>query len=179
MMPQTLLLSVPMALLWMIFSHQLSLEGFLVGYVFGFAIMLIVRSNTSFEEDDPPVRIAKIPSQLIALVVYIVTLAKDIFFSGIDVAGRVLDPKLRIKPGIHRISTQDNTNNHLISALSAHSITITPGELVIDFEEDENGQTILIVHALDKEASDTSKLERDQARRLQLIRRILGMDTKE
>ena len=178
-MPQTLLLAFPMSLLWMIFSGQMSFEGFLIGYVFGFAILLLIRINTSFEAEDQPIHLAKIPSQIIALVKYGIILAKDIFFSGIDVAKRVIDPDLPIKPGIHRITTQDATNNHLVSAISAHAITITPGELVIDFEEGENGETVLLVHALDEESSDVAKLDRDQSNRLKLIRQILGMDTKE
>lgn len=178
-MPQTLLLAFPMSLLWMIFAGQMSLEGFLIGYVFGFAILLVIRLNTSFEAEEQPIRLTKIPSQLIALVKYGVILAKDIFFSGIDVAKRVLHPDLPIKPGIHRITTQDTTNNHLVSAMSAHAITITPGELVIDFEEDDNGQTVLLVHALDADSSDVAKLDRDQSNRLKLIRQILGMETKE
>jgi multicomponent Na+:H+ antiporter subunit E len=178
-MPQTLLLAFPMSLLWMIFSGQMSFEGFLIGYVFGFAILLIIRINTSFEAEDQPVHLKKIPSQIIGLVRYVVLLAKDIFFSGVDVAKRVLDPNLPIKPGLHRITTQDVTNNHLVSALSAHAITITPGELVIDFEEGANGETVLLVHALDEDSSDVAKLDRDQSNRLKLIRQILGMDTKE
>src|SRR5215510_14688019 len=119
-MPQTLLLSFPMALLWMIFSGQMSLEGFLIGYVFGFAIMLLVRINTSYEAEDQPIRLAKIPSQIMALVKYGVILPTNIFFSGVDIAKRVLDPYMPIKPVIHRITTQDATNNHLVSAISAH-----------------------------------------------------------
>src|SRR5215510_14688018 len=118
-MPQTLLLSFPMALLWMIFSGQMSLEGFLIGYVFGFAIMLLVRINTSYEAEDQPIPLAKIPSQIIALVKYSVILAKDIFFSGVDVNKRVLEPDMPIKPGIHRTTKQDETNNHLVSPISA------------------------------------------------------------
>jgi multicomponent Na+:H+ antiporter subunit E len=175
-MSQTLFLSFPMALLWMIFARQFSWEGAVVGYIFGFAVLLVIRLNTSFEADDQPIRLAKIPSQLIALVIYIVRLSIDVFFSGIDVAKRVIDPKLPIKPDVQRVSTQDKTKNVLISALSAHSITITPGELVIDFDEDEDGQTIMLVHTLDKESSDMNKLNRDQTKRLKLIRQILGMD---
>ncbi|MDQ7024729.1 MAG: Na+/H+ antiporter subunit E [Anaerolineae bacterium] len=175
-MSQTLFLSFPMALLWMIFARQLSWEGFVIGYIFGFAVLMVIRINTTYQDIDQPIRPAKIPSQLIALVVYIVRLAVDVFFSGIDVAKRVINPKLPIDPDTRRVSTQDKSNDDLISALSAHSITITPGELVIDFETDENGQTVMLVHTLDKEESNMEKLNRDQHNRLKLIRQILGLD---
>ena len=175
-MSQTLFLSFPMALLWMIFARQLSWEGFVIGYIFGFAVLMVIRLNTTYEGDDRPIRMSKIPSQIVALVIYIVRLALDVLLSGIDVAKKVLDPKLPINPGVHHVPTQDKSNNGLIDALSAHSITITPGELVIDFDKDENGQTVMLVHALDKDASDMTKLNRDQSNRLKLIRQILGLD---
>lgn len=173
-MGQTFLLSVPMAFLWMIFARQVSIEGFIVGYIFGFGVMTVVRLNTSFENKDEPISLIKIPGQLVALVIYIIRLSIDVFLSGIDVGKRVINPALPINPGIQRIYTQDERNNELVSALSAHSITITPGELVVDFETDADGKTVLIVHALDTEASDIAKLDRDQVNRLKLIKRILG-----
>ena len=175
----TFVLSVPMALLWIIFSRQLSFEGFIVGYVFGFAILTVIRLNTSFEDRSAPIKLSRIPSQVFALIIYIWRLSLDVFLSGIDVAGKVLTPKMPIKPGIHTISTQDKSNNDLISALSAHSITITPGELVIDYQEDSEGQTLMLVHTLNKDESSQDKLEREQTERLSLIRRILGKDSSD
>lgn len=175
----TFVLSVPMALLWMIFAGQISIEGFIVGYVLGFAVVTVIRLNTSFEDAESSVTISKIPSQIVALVIYIVKLALDVFLSGIDVAGKVLQPKMPIKPGIHTISTQDDSNNNLISALSAHSITITPGELVIDYGQDDEGQTLMLVHVLDKEVSNKDKLDHDQSKRLNLIRRIISKNNSQ
>ncbi len=172
----TFVLAVPMALLWMIFARQVSFEGFTVGYILGFAVVLVIRLNTSFDDSENSVKLSKIPSQVFALVIYIAKLSLDVFLSGIDVAGKVLQPDMPIKPGTHTISTQDENNHDLVSALSAHSITITPGELVIDYSQDENGQTLMLVHALDREASSKEKLERDQSERLNLIRRILGKE---
>lgn len=172
----TLVLTIPMALLWMIFAGQLSFEGFVVGYIFGFAILMLVRSNTSFDEDGEPTRITRIPSQIFALIVYVFKLSFDVLLSGIDVAVKVLQPNMPIEPGTYTISTQDDTNNAVVSALSAHSITITPGELVIDFNEDDDGNTTMLVHTLDKNASKLEKLETDQQERLGLIQRILGLD---
>ena len=59
--------------------------------------------------------------------------------------------------------------NDVIAAFSAHGITITPGELVVDFD----GARTMFVHCLDVEASAQSA-PAAQAKRLQLLRRILG-----
>jgi multicomponent Na+:H+ antiporter subunit E len=172
------LMSIPMALLWMIFVGQFSLESSIVGYIFGIGILLIIRINT-FQKDDGSIKLHRIPFQLIALIWYIFQLSIDVVLSGIDVGKHVIQPKLSINPDVQTISTQDKDNNWLVSALSAHSITITPGELVIDFKEDENGQTLMLVHTLDKERSNIDKLKHDQAMRLKLIRQILGHDEPE
>jgi multicomponent Na+:H+ antiporter subunit E len=178
-MRNTLILSVLMAFLWMMFARQVSLQGFIVGYIFGFGVLWLLRLNTSIEDDEKPIDLKRIPSQLLAVVMYSYRLTLDVFFSGLDVAKRVLRPEMNINPGIHTISTLDKSNNPLIDGLSGHGITITPGELVIDYETDKDGHTVMIVHALDKESSDVAKLERDQSNRLVLIRRILGVEEKE
>lgn len=165
-----------MALLWMIFAGQLSLEGFIVGFIFGFGILVLIRSNTSFDADNEPMKISRIPSQIIGLIVYIVRLSIDVFLSGLDVAGKILQPRMPIDPAVQIISTQDDSNNALISALSAHSITITPGELVIDYAVDEDGNTTMLVHTLDKNSSTIEKLAEEQTARIKLIRQILGKD---
>jgi multicomponent Na+:H+ antiporter subunit E len=172
-------MSVPMALLWMIFARQFSLEGLIVGYIFGFGILFVIRINTTFLEEDEPIHLKRIPFQLIALIWYIIRLSIDVIFSGVDVAVRVIKPRLSIDPGTYSISTQDKDNSALVSALSAHWITITPGELVIDYQEDENGQTLMLIHTLDKESSNIDKLNRDQSERLKLIHQVLGHDMPE
>lgn len=172
-MIQVIVLTFPMAVAWMILAGQPSIEGFIVGFVFGFAILYVVRLNTATNEDDKPINLAKIPVQIITLFVYSIKLAWDVCRSGVDVARIVIMPTMPIKPGVQRISTQDETKSGAVAALSAHSITITPGELVIDFEEDGD-QVYMLVHSLDKEASDEEKLIADQTNRLKLIERILG-----
>lgn len=173
----TVIYTAVMAILWMIFARQFTIEGFVVGAVFGFAIVQVVRINTvSFNEEGEELSLFKIPSQLIALVIYMLRLTIDVILSGLDVGSKVIQAKMPINPGTTYISTQDKSNNSIVSALSAHSITITPGELVIDYGE-EDGQTMMLVHTLDKEASNREKLETDQTNRLKLIRQILGKDT--
>lgn len=179
-MLQTLVLSVPMALLWMIFARQFTVPGFIIGYIFGLGVLVLVRANTNFQEDDEPINLSSIPSQLLWLPVYIVKLTWDTFLSGFDVALRTIRPTMPINPGTARISTMDDEHSSLVSALSAHWITITPGELVIDFEQDEEtGTHYLLVHVLDKEDSTQEKLVKEQQERLKLIRRILGRSVEK
>ena len=54
--------------------------------------------------------------------------------ANIDVAYRVLHPKLPINPGIVKVHT--NLKNPIAIAALANSITLTPGTLTIDITED-------------------------------------------
>lgn len=160
--------SVVMALGWMALTGQLTPAGFIVGYIFGFAILWLI-----WPANAPMNHKSRLPSQVFYTIVYAAVLAYDILLSGIDVAKRVLPPTMRINPGIKVISTQDETAHPLISGLSAHSITITPGEMVIDFEPGD--ETRMYVHVLDVDASFPA-LESDQTARLKRIKKVMGYD---
>ena len=159
----TLLLAVPLAGIWMIVTSNLSLESFFVGAVLGLAIQLLLRTERK------TVEVKRLPDQLMALVVYVVTLARDVILCSIGVARLVLSPNMPINPGILAVPTQDAHENDAIAAFSAHGITLTPGELVMDFE----GGHTMFVHCLDVHASAQSAPDQQTAR-LKLLRRIMG-----
>jgi multicomponent Na+:H+ antiporter subunit E len=163
LMLEALILAVPFAVAWMFVTSQLSLGSFVVGLVLGFAVMLLLKSSQT------KLSVRQLPDQLWALLIYSVTLCRDIWLSSVDVAKRVLNPDLPMNPGILAVPTQDPNESEAISAFSAHGITITPGELVVDFE----GKHIMYVHCLDVEASSQSA-HIAQTKRLKLLNRILG-----
>jgi len=75
----------------------------------------------------------RLPSATVALVRYTVILAYDLIASGVQVARIVLDPALPIKPGIVAIPSE--CESELDAAFSAHAITLTPGEMVIEMDD--------------------------------------------
>lgn len=115
------------------------------------------------------------PRQIYNLIAYIMFLASEVLVAGVKVSRIVLSPSLPINPGISAVNTQDKSEDELISAISAHGITITPGELVVDFEETSEDGVMMIVHSLNSDASSQS-LDDDQHIRLQRIKGILGHD---
>ncbi|MFN8375048.1 MAG: Na+/H+ antiporter subunit E [Anaerolineae bacterium] len=164
-MLEAIVLAIVLAVGWMIITANISLGSFVVGFVLGLAIVLLLKSQ------ETKVNVRKLPDQLWALVIYSVTLARDIWLSSVDVAKRVLNPDLPMKPGILRVPTQDPNESEVVAAFSAHGITITPGELVVDFD----GKSVMYVHCLDVEASSQSA-HNAQTKRLKLLNRILGRD---
>jgi len=72
--------------------------------------------------------------------------------ANIDVALRVLNPKLPINPGIVKVKTTLKSDTGL--TFLANSITLTPGTLCVDIDA-ENG--ILYIHWIDVKTQDTDK----------------------
>ena len=118
-----MIMALPLAIGWTIYTAQPTPGNFLLGYVF--SISVLVATGLRGES----LRLRNAPRQLYNLVAYTVYLATEVLSAGIKVSVVILTPSLPINPGISTVNTQDNTENELISAISAHGITITPGEL--------------------------------------------------
>jgi len=72
--------------------------------------------------------------------------------ANIDVAIRVLNPRLPINPGIVKIKTNLKTDTAL--TFLANSITLTPGTFCIDIKPEEG---VLYIHWIDVQTEDTEK----------------------
>jgi len=166
---KVMIMALPLAIGWTIYTAQPTAGNFLLGYVFSVSVVMA----TGLRGDS--LRLRSAPRQLYNLIAYTVFLASEVLFSGIKVSRLILTPSLPINPGISRVNTQDKTENELISAVSAHGITITPGELVVDFEETAQDGILMIVHSLNLDAPGRS-LEEEQKKRLDRIKGILGHD---
>lgn len=162
-------LALPLAIGWTIYTAQPTPGNFLLGYIFSVSVLIA----TGIRGEN--IRLKSAPRQLYNLVAYTVYLATEVLSAGVKVSRVILMPSLPINPGISTVNTQDVPENELISAVSAHGITITPGELVVDFEETQDEGVKMIVHSLNLDASGP-RLEADQTKRLARIRGILGHD---
>lgn len=154
-----------LAAAWMLISGQLTVESLLIGLVLGTALITLRRPGLA------PLRLRNAPLQAAALVTYVMVMLRDIVISSIALTRRVLSRDMGLQPGILAVPTQDEERNFWVLALSANYITLTPGELVVEIIEDQ----MMYVHCLDIEASKR-RAAADQARRLRLLRRIMGRD---
>lgn len=93
---------------------------------------------------------------------YVVMLVRDLVVSGIQVARIVLSPSMSIRPGIIAIPSQ--TSSDLATAFSAHAITLTPGELVVEID----AEGVMYTHCLDVPYSAITLAESQERRRLLL-----------
>ena len=78
---------------------------------------------------------------------YWIWLGKEIFNSNIAVAKVVLSPRLNISPRMIEFKSSQKTELGLV--IFANSITLTPGTVSVDIEDDK-----IIVHALNAELAE-------------------------
>ena len=88
----------------------------------------------------------------------------EIIKANIDVAYRVLHPKLPINPGIVKVKTELKSDTAL--TFLANSITLTPGTLTVDIDKD-NG--FLYIHWIDVKTKDTQAATEKIAKRFEKI----------
>ena len=130
--------------LWMLWSGHYALHHPLVltmGVLScGFVVYLVSRLDI-VDEEGIQINLAR------HMVVYIPWLLWAIFKANIDVAKRILGPRLPIAPRIVRVTGTQKTD--LCRVIFANSITLTPGTVSLDLDEED-----IVVHALTEEAAD-------------------------
>ena len=131
---------VVLALLWIALSGYFTVLQLSLG-VFSciFVIWLTIRLDLLPEESR---RIS-----LFRLAAYLIWLVKEIIFSNLRIARIVLSPR----PQLHRRVVHSKVKQHttLGVAIYANSITLTPGTVTLDAEEDD-----LSVHVLTRRCAD-------------------------
>jgi len=111
----------------------------LVGLVFGLPVAYASR-RFYWPEADPTRFLRVAPYTLL----YATSFAKELLVANVDVAYRVLAPSMPIEPRVIVLPLRVRTDMGITTI--ANSITLTPGTLTMDYDEDRNA---LYVHAID------------------------------
>ena len=124
----SMLLFLILMIFWILFT-SLDIQEIIAGL---FASLVIILITTKL---DPLLVDFKLtPKALIFSIIYPVVFSKELIKSNIDVARRVLDPKLPIKPAIVKVHT--NLKSKIAKIILANSITLTPGTLTTEIKDD-------------------------------------------
>lgn len=150
---------LPLWLLYMALTANMAVSNWVVGLLAAGAVTVLIRPSTH------PRDWRRLPGALLALAQYLLVLAKELVVSGVQVARIVLTPSLPIRPGI--IAIASGCESELATALSAHAITITPGEMVVEIDENN----VMYTHVLDVERSEQHVADAQRLRR-ELLQRI-------
>lgn len=136
------LLNFFLALVWMFMTVSFTPSGFVIGFLIGLGIIILMRRFFSKR-----LYILRVW----ALISLFLLFLRELFMSSIQVLSIVIRPNMNIKPAIFEMETElsDDWQITLLSAL----ITLTPGTLVIGISED---QKRLYIHALDFEDIDSA-----------------------
>lgn len=95
------------------------------------ALIVTILTRKLFPEDI--VRLLN-PRRFFFAIIYIPYLVYYILLANLDVAYRVLNPYLPIKPGIVKVQT--SLKNDFAKTILANSITLTPGTLTVEVDGD-------------------------------------------
>jgi multicomponent Na+:H+ antiporter subunit E len=130
---------------WMALTLSLEKEELITGIIV--SLILSVASYRSFHIIGfPKVTVKKV----FFVCIYIIILFKEIIIANLDVAYRVIHPKIPIKPGIIIIKT--GLKQDLAKLILANSITLTPGTFVLDIEDDR-----LLIHWINVKTENTDE----------------------
>lgn len=139
-----------LAIFWLINS------GHFQGYLLGLGLLsvagvvIIVRHMEVTDQEHTPVHLSK------RLLFYIPWLGREVIKSNIDVVRKIWQPAINISPRVITVRASQKSDTGKV--IYANSITMTPGTVTLDIQED-----VFEVHALTREmAEDLQQGEMDR-----------------
>lgn len=129
--------------LWIILSGVFEPIILVFGVFSSLAVVFVSRRMDVVDNEGQPVgqlRLTSLPGFLLWLL-------RQVVRASLEVTRRILDPRLPISPVV--VSFRPSQRDEVSRAILANSITLTPGTISIDVQEDS-----ITVHALTAEAAE-------------------------
>jgi multicomponent Na+:H+ antiporter subunit E len=135
-------LIIALAVVWVLATASLRSDELLVG---GLAVLIVALATRSLWGTYAGIRLS--PKAFVSAIVYFFLFLRELVKANLDVAVRVLNPSLPIRPGIVEVKT--GMKSALGKLVLANSITLTPGTLTLDVRDDR-----MFIHWIDVQAQD-------------------------
>lgn len=148
-----------LTLMYLALTSNLQASNIVMGLLLSVGVMALLRPQ--LREADG----RRAGTAVLALFRYIFVLIWDYVVSGIQVARIVLSPTMPLHQAI--IAIPSDCQSDLGLALSAHALTLTPGEMVVEIGDDGTMYT----HVLDVEKVETA-VAAAQKQREELLEKI-------
>jgi len=129
-------------IIWVLINNNLKPEVLILGAILSLILAIIFGRRTHVLDD-----FKFTPSAFYYTGIYLFVFFWDLVKSNMDVALRVLKPSLPINPGI--VKTKTVLKSKMARMILTNSITLTPGTLTVDIEDDT-----LYIHWIDVESED-------------------------
>jgi len=150
----TVSLSLVLFGVWLLWSGHFEPLLLSLGVLSCAVVVAIARKMKIVDREGAPVELA------LRALAYVPWLLWEIVKANIDVARRILDPRLPISPRI--IKVRAGQRHDITRVIYANSITLTPGTVSVDTNGDE-----ITIHALTEEAAravETGDMDRRVSR---------------
>ncbi len=132
-------------IIWLALTSSFSRQELIVGLSITLLLSIIYHKNY-LALGLPPFGLKRI----VFAIIYMIVLFKEIVVANIDVAYRVIHPKMPIKPGIVVIKT--DLKQDIAKMILANSITLTPGTFTLDILGDT-----LLIHWINVQSQNTDE----------------------
>jgi multicomponent Na+:H+ antiporter subunit E len=132
-----------LAATWILVTASLGYDELVVGALAVLVIALAVRRLSPVYAG-----LRFTPKAVISVFVYFLIFMRELIKANLDVASRVLNPALPIRPGIVEVKT--GMLSPLGKLVLANSITLTPGTLTLDVKDDR-----MFIHWIDVQGQDS------------------------
>lgn len=154
-------LFVFLILIWLCLTTTLGYQELLTGILVSL-VLAIFLNKYYLKLGFPPLTLKRFALSFI----YIIILFKEIIKANLDVAYRVLHPKMPIKPGIVVIKT--HLKSDIAKMILANSITLTPGTFTLDIIDDN-----LLIHWINVKTESIDEATRIIGERFERYLRII------
>ncbi|MDR5659336.1 Na+/H+ antiporter subunit E [Serpentinicella sp. ANB-PHB4] len=128
---------------WLILSPLLNIQSILIGSIASILIVFYARDIAFTNKEIPKYSL----KNLVIYVKFVLRLLVEIVKANIEVALIVLNPKLPLSQCFIKVPLK--INNDIVKVIYGNAVTLTPGTLTVDVEEDG-----FLIHALTKDAAD-------------------------
>ncbi|MFC3862339.1 Na+/H+ antiporter subunit E [Deinococcus antarcticus] len=138
-----LFLNVLLAVVWALFSGEVSLRELVIGFLLGYALL-------NFFPDALGTRSYQRTS--FALLRFVALFIRELTVANVQVALLALHPRPDLKPMIFKVEIHPHTDTTL--TLLAATVTLMPGSVVLGFSQDRRE---MFVHAIGLENTRTAR----------------------
>ena len=147
--------------IWLALTSSFHWQELSIGIFLSFILSLFLHKNY-LELGLPPFSVKRIAYTIF----YLVVLFYEIVKANVDVAYRVVHPKMPIKPGIVVIKT--TLKQDIAKLVLANSITLTPGTFTLDILGDK-----LLIHWINVQATETEEATKMIGERFEKYLRVI------
>jgi len=127
---------------WLALTWTIEPQEVIVGFVVSFVISIVFKKYYNIKFNS-----RFVPGLFKFVFVYIPVFIWEMLKANFDVASRVVEPKVNVKPGFVKVKT--SLKGDVAKLTLANSITLTPGTITVDMKDDE-----LYIHWIEVTGTD-------------------------